>query len=101
MHIAASSEKRSRAGPFICIKIVYSKSLLAAKGSMLAREKAHIIKDGKIASLNYSRYWARKQGARASGRHGNMIVAGGSKSLEELIASTRKGVVVTRTGYAG
>jgi predicted Zn-dependent protease len=68
-------------------------------GSMLAREKTHIIKDGKIASLNYSRYWAQKQGARASGRHGNMIMAGGSKSLEELIASTKKGVVVTRTWY--
>ena len=28
-----------------------------------------------------------------------MIMAGGSKSLEELIASTRKGVLVTRTWY--
>jgi predicted Zn-dependent protease len=28
-----------------------------------------------------------------------MIMAGGTKSLEELIASTKKGVVVTRTWY--
>jgi predicted Zn-dependent protease len=68
-------------------------------GSMLARERTDVIKDGKVASLDYSRYWAQKTGARAIGRPGNMIMAGGSKSLEELIASTKKGVVVTRTWY--
>jgi len=67
--------------------------------SMLARERTDIIKNGKVASLDYSRYWAARQKARASGRHGNMIMAGGSKSMEELIASTRKGVLVTRTWY--
>jgi predicted Zn-dependent protease len=68
-------------------------------GSMLAREKRHIIKDGRVAALDYSRYWAQKQGVKPSGRAGNMIMAGGTRSLEELIASTRKGVVVTRTWY--
>lgn len=67
--------------------------------SMLARERTDIIKNGKVASLDYSRYWAARQKARASGRHGNMIMAGGSKSMEELIASTKKGVLVTRTWY--
>jgi predicted Zn-dependent protease len=32
-------------------------------------------------------------------RHGNMIMAGGGKSLDELVASTKKGIVVTRTWY--
>jgi predicted Zn-dependent protease len=68
-------------------------------GSMLARRRTDIIKDGKVAALDYSRYWAQKKGAEAHGRHGNMIMAGGTKSLEELIASTKKGVVVTRTWY--
>lgn len=68
-------------------------------GSMLARRRTDIIKDGKIAALEYSRFWAQKKGVQAQGRHGNMIMAGGSKSLEELIASTKKGVVVTRTWY--
>jgi predicted Zn-dependent protease len=68
-------------------------------GSMLARERADLIKDGKVASLDYSRFWAEKKGARAVGRAGNMIMAGGTKSLEELIAETKKGVVVTRTWY--
>jgi len=68
-------------------------------GTMLARERMDIIKGGKIASMNYSPYWAKKQGARAVGAPGNIVMAGGSKSTEELIASTKKGVLVTRTWY--
>ena len=67
--------------------------------SMLARERTDVIKGGKIASLDYTPYWAEKQGKRAIGRHGNMIMSGGGKSTEELIASTKKGVLVTRTWY--
>ncbi|PWF47595.1 TldD/PmbA family protein [Massilia glaciei] len=66
---------------------------------MMARERADLIKGGKVASLNYSRFWAAKQGARAVARPGNMIMAGGTKSLEQLIASTKKGVLVTRAWY--
>jgi predicted Zn-dependent protease len=69
------------------------------RSSMLARERTDLIKDGKVASLNYPRYWAEKKGARATGRPGNMIMAGGGKSLDELVASTKKGIVVTRTWY--
>ena len=67
--------------------------------SMLARERTDVIKGGKITSLDYTPFWAEKQGQRAIGRHGNMIMAGGGKSTEELIASTKKGVLVTRTWY--
>ncbi|MFC5460488.1 TldD/PmbA family protein [Massilia niabensis] len=67
--------------------------------TMLARQRTDIIKDGRIAALRYSRYWAHKKGVQANARPGNMIMAGGTKSLEELIASTKKGVVVTRTWY--
>ncbi|RNF28292.1 peptidase C69, partial [Massilia aurea] len=67
--------------------------------SLLARERTQLIKDGRIASLDYSRYWAQKMGKRATAGHGNMIMEGGTKSLEELIAGTKKGIVVTRTWY--
>jgi predicted Zn-dependent protease len=67
--------------------------------SMLPRERTDVVKNGKIVSLDYSRFWAQKQNARATARHGNMLMSGGSKSLEELIASTKKGVIVTRTWY--
>jgi len=68
-------------------------------GSMQARERQNIIKNGKIESLEYSPYWADKKGVKAPGRNGNVIMAGGTKSLAELIASTKKGVLVTRTWY--
>ncbi|MGB9992802.1 TldD/PmbA family protein [Massilia sp. SM-13] len=67
--------------------------------NLLARERMDLIKNGKVASLDYSQYWAKKMGKRAIGTPGNIIMAGGSKSTEELIAGTKKGVLVTRTWY--
>ena len=67
--------------------------------SMLARERVDVIKNGRVNSLEYSRFWAQKQKVRALGRHGNMIMAGTDKSTAELIASTKKGILVTRTWY--
>ena len=67
--------------------------------TQLARQRTDIIKDGRVVNLEYSRFWAQKQGKVAAGRSGNMIMAGGTRSMEELIASTKKGVVVTRTWY--
>jgi predicted Zn-dependent protease len=67
--------------------------------SMLPRQRTDVVKDGKIVALDYSRFWAQKQGKKETARHGNMIIAGGSKSTEELIASTKKGILVTRTWY--
>ena len=67
--------------------------------SMLARRRTDLIKDGKVAALDYSRFWAQKQGVQPTARHGNMLMAGGNKSLDELIAGTKKGIVVTRTWY--
>jgi len=67
--------------------------------TLLARERMDIIKNGKIASMNYSPFWGKKQGQRAIGQPGNIIMSGGSRSTEELIASTRKGILVTRTWY--
>ncbi|HEY0488605.1 MAG TPA: TldD/PmbA family protein [Telluria sp.] len=67
--------------------------------SMLPRQRTDIIKNGRIASLDYTPFWAQKTGKEARGRHGNIIMAGGTRSLEELVASTKKGIVVTRTWY--
>jgi predicted Zn-dependent protease len=67
--------------------------------SMLARQRTDLIKDGKVAALEYSRYWAQKHGKAPTARHGNMIMSGGTRSLDELIAGTKKGIVVTRTWY--
>lgn len=63
------------------------------------RKKHAIIDKGKVAHLNYSRYWANKQGKPAVANPGNLLMAGGSKSTAELIKSTQKGILVTRTWY--
>ncbi|WP_454827992.1 TldD/PmbA family protein [Pseudoxanthomonas wuyuanensis] len=65
----------------------------------LPREKMAVVENGKIANLQYSRFWAQKQGKRAIGEPGNLLMAGGSKSTSELVRSTQKGILVTRTWY--
>ena len=66
---------------------------------MLPRERIALVKDGRINALDYSQFWAKKKGQRAIGTAGNIIMGGTSKTTEELIASTKKGVLVTRTWY--
>jgi len=67
--------------------------------SLIARERMDIIKDGKVNALNYSQFWARKKGVRPTATPGNIIMAGTDKSTADLIAGTKKGILVTRTWY--
>jgi predicted Zn-dependent protease len=67
--------------------------------SLLARERTDIVKAGRVNALDYSLYWAKKQGKRATAGHGNIVMAGSSKTTAELVAGTKKGVLVTRTWY--
>ena len=61
------------------------------------------IENGKLKSLQYSRFWAQKQGAEPTGTGfgfpGGLKMAGGTKSTEDLIAGTERGVLVTRFWY--
>ena len=68
-------------------------------GEGMPRQKMDIIKDGRIANLLYSRYWAQKQGKAPVARPGNLIMSGGTKSTAELVRSTQRGILVTRTWY--
>jgi predicted Zn-dependent protease len=65
----------------------------------LPRERVKIIDQGKLANLQYSRYWANKQGKPETAGWGNTIMEGGTKSTAELIAGTERGILVTRTWY--
>ena len=65
----------------------------------LPREKTPIVTKGVVEFLQYSRYWAQKQGKKAVGQPGNLIMVGGDKSTMDLVKSTKKGVLVTRTWY--
>lgn len=65
----------------------------------LPREKMPIIDKGVVKYLQYSRYWAKEKGKKPRGLPGNLIMAGGTKSTEELIKGTRRGILVSRTWY--
>lgn len=68
-------------------------------GEGLPREKTPIIENGKVANLEYSRYWSQKQGKPEKAGWGNVIMDGGTKSTAELIAGTERGILLTRTWY--
>jgi Predicted Zn-dependent proteases and their inactivated homologs len=68
-------------------------------GEGLPRDRVKIIDQGKVANLDYSRYWASKQGKPETASWGNTIMEGGTKSTSELIAGTERGILVTRTWY--
>ena len=65
----------------------------------LPRQRTPIIDKGKVANLEYSRFWASKQGKPETADWGNVIMDGGTKSTAELIRGTDKGILVTRTWY--
>ena len=57
------------------------------------------IENGVLAQLVYSRFWADKQGKEATGFPTSIKMAGGSSSMDDMIASTERGVLVTRLWY--
>jgi len=62
-------------------------------------ERVNWIEKGVIKNLAYSRYWAEKKGVKAIPGPDAFIMEGGTKSLEDLIKGTKKGVLVTRLWY--
>lgn len=63
------------------------------------QERVSWIEKGVIKNLSYSRYWAEKKGVKAVPGPDAAIMEGGTKTLEELIAGTKKGVLVTKLWY--
>ncbi len=54
---------------------------------------------GVLKNLSYSRYWAQKQGKTATPQPGNLVMQGGTSTIDELIAGVERGVLVTRFWY--
>ncbi|MGA8222213.1 MAG: TldD/PmbA family protein [Candidatus Acidiferrales bacterium] len=79
-------------------------------GEGYPREKVLLVDRGVPKNLVYSRATAKKMKAKPTG-HGftlpneygeapmNLVIAGGEKSLDEMIRSTGKGILVTRLWY--
>lgn len=57
------------------------------------------IENGVLKELFYSRFWAAKTAKAPTGGPGNLIMDGGKASLDDLIAGTERGVLVTRFWY--
>ena len=66
------------------------------------------IENGVLKSLAYSRYWAQRQNAMTTGANfggggggggGSLKMVGGTKSVDELVAGTQRGILVTRFWY--
>ena len=57
------------------------------------------IENGVLKQLAYSRFWAKKQGKTPTGGATSIKMQGGTTSLEDMIKSTQRGVLVTRLWY--
>jgi len=62
-------------------------------------KKMNWVENGVVKNLSYGRYWAKEKGVDPVPFPSNAIMGGGDASLEDLIKSTRKGILVTRLWY--
>lgn len=63
------------------------------------RKRVDWIKNGVIANMPNSQFWAKKTGTEYIPAGANIIMEGGNESLEDMIKNTRRGVLVTRLWY--
>jgi predicted Zn-dependent protease len=64
-----------------------------------ARKKMDLIKNGVVSTLFYDRYWAAQKNTQPVPQPGNVIMEGGTASIEDMIKDTTRGVLVTRFWY--
>ena len=57
------------------------------------------VEKGVLKSLAYSRFWAMKQGVAPKANPSNFIMSGGDASMEDMIKSVKRGVLITRFWY--
>ena len=57
------------------------------------------VENGVLKTLAYSRFWASKQNVAPRATPSNFIMSGGDATLEDMIASVKRGVLITRFWY--
>ena len=57
------------------------------------------VKDGVLQQLYYTRFWAQRSNRPATGFPSSGKMQGGDQTTDQLIASTERGVLVTRLWY--
>jgi predicted Zn-dependent protease len=68
-----------------------------AEGMPLARQTW--IERGVLKQLAYSRFWANKQGKTPTGGANSLRLEGGTQTLDEIIATTQRGILITHCWY--
>jgi predicted Zn-dependent protease len=62
-------------------------------------ERTVWIENGVVKNLAYDRFWAQKTGTQPTPFTGSLAMTGGTATIEEMIASTQRGLLVTRFWY--
>ena len=62
-------------------------------------EKGDWVQNGVVKRIGCSRYWAKKTGREPLAFPTNLIMRGGTASLDEMVAGCKRGVMVTRFWY--
>lgn len=68
-------------------------------GDGIPQEKITWVEKGVVKNLSYSRYWAQQKNVKPVPGANRVIMEGGTASLEDLIKSTERGILVTRFWY--
>ncbi len=68
-------------------------------GEGMALGRQTWVSRGVLNQLAYTRFWANRRNKTATGGVGSLRLDGGSGSLEQIIASTDRGVLVTHCWY--
>jgi predicted Zn-dependent protease len=68
-------------------------------GEGLPNRRMTWFEEGTLGNLAYDRYWAQRQGVRPTGFAAGFAMEGGTTSVEDMIANTERGLLVTRFWY--
>jgi len=73
----------------------------ASAQSGIPAQKIYLVKNGVLDNLIYSRFWAKKSGKEPTAGPVNTIMESSEKAstIEEMIAATKKGLIISRFFY--
>lgn len=57
------------------------------------------VENGTLRNLAYNRFWAQRNNREPTGNPGTYMMSGGDTSVEQMIRSTERGLLVTRMWY--
>ena len=71
----------------------------AFNGEGLPNRREVWVEDGVLRQLSYNRFWADRQGREPTGFVSGFYMEGGDATLDDMIRSTERGLLVTRFWY--